>query len=300
MSRLPSLNALRAFEATSRLLSAKKAAEELNVTPAAISHQIKLLESELGIILFKRLNRQLLLTEAGQRYAQFLQAIFKQLSDETQKLTRQVQSTLTLSVEPAFAIYWLIPRLDKFKKLHPQIELRISANTQIIDFKKDNNDLGIRLGKGTYTGLHSTLLFHNKLYPVCSPELIKRHKLKTPQDLKFHTLLHRTAAITTPGFANWQTWLKKVNVSDINPEEGLYFETGYLAIQAAIEGQGVALERHALVTPSILQGKLIRPFKEFIRETETGYYVVFPFDREDDVKIQTFLSWIKMEAKGNA
>src|SRR5579872_4071386 len=180
--RLPPLNALRVFEATSRLLSAKKASEELHVTPAAISHQIKLLESQLGFPLFKRLNRQLLLTEEGQRYAQVLQEIFKKLSYETEKLTHHQKNLLTLTVEPAFAMYWLIPRLDKFKKQHPHIELRISANSQVIDFKKTNIDMGIRLGSGRYIGLYSTLLFRNQLYPVCSPKLIKKLPLKKPND----------------------------------------------------------------------------------------------------------------------
>lgn len=295
--RLPPLNALRVFEATSRLFSAKKASEELHVTPAAISHQIKLLESQLGFPLFKRLNRQLLLTELGQRYAQVLQEIFKKLSDETEKLTRNLQSTLSLTVEPAFAIYWLIPRLDEFKKQHPHIELRISATPQIVDFKKSNDDIGIRLSNGKYPGLYATLLFRNEVYPVCSPELIKQHPLKKPNDLKFHTLLHRVAASTLPGFANWQTWLKEVHAKDVNPENGIYLETGYLAIQAAIEGQGVALERHALVESSIMQGKLIRPFKYSIGEVDTGYYLVFPEERKNDTKIQSFLTWIKAEIK---
>lgn len=297
--RLPPLNALRAFEATSRLLSAKKAAEELHVTPAAISHQIKLLESQLGFPLFKRLNRQLLLTEPGQRYAKALQDIFKKLSDETEKLTHHLKSTLSLTVEPAFAIYWLIPRLDKFKKHYPDIELRISANLQMVDFKESSDDIGIRLGNGKYPGLNTTLLFRNNLYPVCSPRLLKKHSLKKPNDLKFHTLLHRTPANILPGFANWRTWLKEANAKEVNPEQGMYFETGYLVIQAAIEGQGVALEREAFVKSAIAQGQLVRPFKQMIHESDVGYYLVFPEGRESDTKIQRFIKWIKSEIKND-
>lgn len=293
--RIPPLNALRAFEATSRLASAKKAAEELHVTPAAISHQIKLLENQLGFPLFRRLNKQLLLTEAGQQYAQALQDIFKRLANETEKLTRHLQSTLVLTVEPAFAIYWLIPRLDKFKKLYPDIELRIAANSQIVELEKSQYDVGIRLGKGNYLGLNSILLFHNELSPVCSPTLVKKHVLKKPSDLKFHTLLHRTAAITMKGFINWKDWLKAANENSVDADEGIYFDTGHLAIQAAIEGQGVALERHVLVEAAIQQGKLIKPFSLSVEEKESGYYFVYPQDKKDDRKIQNLLSWIISE-----
>jgi LysR family glycine cleavage system transcriptional activator len=295
--RLPPLNALKVFEAASRLLSAKRAAEELHVTPAAVSHQIKLLETHLGFSLFNRLNRQLFLTEMGQRYSHVLQEVFKKLADETEKLTQNIRSQLALSVEPAFAIYWLISRLKKFKKQHPDIELRISSNYEVVDLKKNNMDIGIRWGNGKYPGLMSTLIFRNEVYPVCSPALWKKHPIKKPNDLKHHTLLHETASMMLADYPDWRTWTKKFNADKVNPESGLYFETGYLLIQAAIEGQGVALERAALVESAIKSGKLIKPFNSGIRESANGYYLVFPENRAADAKIQSFSRWLAQEAK---
>lgn len=292
-NRLPPLNSLRVFEATSRLLSAKQAATELHVTPAAVSHQIKLLETHLGFALFKRLNRQLILTEAGQRYAVVLHEVFKKLGEETQKLTKSLRSQLTISVEPAFAIYWLLPKLDQFKKQYPKIELRISASYEKVDLLKSDFDIGIRWGKGQYPGLHSVLLFRNELYPVCNPALLKKIPVRRPNDLKQHILLHETTAMAQPDYPDWRDWLKKARATAVNPETGLYFETGYLLIQAAIDGQGVALERNALVTPAIKAGKLVKVFDLSIRETVNGYYLVFPENRLTDSKIQAFLSWIK-------
>jgi LysR family transcriptional regulator, glycine cleavage system transcriptional activator len=293
--RLPPLNAVRVFEATSRLSSAKLAAAELHVTPAAVSHQIKLLESHLGLPLFKRMNRQLILTEAGQRYAAILHKLFQQLTEETQKLTKNLRSLLTITVEPAFAIYWLLPRIDQFKKLYPQIELRIAAGYERVDLIKSDVDIGIRWGKGQYPGLSSILLFHNELYPVCSPALLKKKRLRHPNDLKKYILLHETTAIAQPDYPDWRDWLRLAGATEVNSETGLYFETGYLLIQAAIDGQGVALERHALVAPAIKAGKLVQIFDLPIRETVNGYYLVFPTSRQNDTKIQAFLNWLKTE-----
>lgn len=298
MSRkLPPLNALRAFEATSRHLSAKAAADELCVTPAAISHQIKALESHLGLVLFKRLNRQLLLTDAGQRYAAVLQNVFKHLLDETQKITKSVQQHLTVSVEPSFAMYWLLPRLNKFRQAHPELELRITASYEVVDFKKDDADVAIRWGRGRYAGLTSILLFRNEVSPVCSPELLKKHPIRKPNDLQHHTLLHETAAIGHPDFPDWQKWLAAAKADKVNANSGLIFETGYLLIQAAIDGQGVALERNAFVEAAVKAGRLVRPFALSLMESNNAYYLVFPEDRQQDNKIITFLKWLKAEIK---
>src|SRR3990167_3280320 len=294
MKNLPPLYALRAFEATSRHLSAKQAAVELFVTPAAISHQIKALESFLGVQLFTRLNRQLLLTNAGQKYAASIQGIFNHLITETKKLKANTQSFLTISVEPAFAMYWLIPRLHKFKQFAPTIELRILSSYDIIDFKSSSIDAGIRWGKGQYPGLSSLLLFRNEGYPVCSPTLLKI-PLHNPNKLKHYTLLHETAAIAEPDYPDWQSWLKAVDASEVDSTSGLFFETGYLLIQAALDGQGVALERAALVEPAIKTGRLIKAFNFSITESLGGYYLVFPDKAYDNPKINIFHDWLKKE-----
>ena len=296
--RLPPLSALRAFEATSRLLSAKKAAEELFVTPAAISHQIKALEEYLDLKLFKRQNRQLLLTEAGLRYAASLQKVFDHLFDETQEVMKfKEKNYLTISVEPAFALYWLIPRLNKFKEHHPDIELRVLATLELIDLKKSNVAIGIRWGQGTYPGLNSTLLFHNVITPVCSPSIIKKHPIKEPNDLKHHNLLRLRTFILSTDYPTWHTWLNAVGGNEVDPESGLAMESGYMLLQAAINGQGVALERKALVEPLIKSGQLIQPFDFSIQETTTGYYIVFSESDSSDPKIQAVIKWLISETK---
>lgn len=298
-TRLPPLNALRAFEATSRLASAKHAAQELHVTPAAISHQIKLVENHLGIPLFKRLNRQLVLTDAGKKYATSLQDIFNRLNDETSKLKQTQNSHLTVTVEPAFAVHWLIPRLNKFKQHSPHIDLRISASYDVIDLNKNDIDIGIRWGKGKYSGLISTLLFRNEVYPVCNPMLLQKHPIKKPNDLKHHTLLHETSAFAYPHYPVWRTWLNAVGANRVNPDSGLYFETGYLLIQAAMSGQGIALERAAFVEPLIKAGQLVKLFDFSLTESASGYYLVFPENRDKDPKIIAFMDWLKSELQQN-
>lgn len=295
--QLPPLNALRAFEATSRHLSAKKAAEELFVTPAAISHQLKELESFLGVQLFKRLHRQLLLTEAGKNYSVSVQDIFNRIIGETKKITQSQTNALSISVEPAFAIHWLIPRLSSFKKHCPNIDLRISASYELVDFSKTDIDMAIRWGKGQSAGLVSTLLFHNELYPVCSPKLIKRqHPLRTPNDLKYYTLLHETTALKYPNYPNWGTWLKAAGADQVDPESGIFIETGYLLLQAAINGQGFALERRAFTESAIKEGYLIKPFAFGVTEKKpSGYFLVFSEERNQDAKLLAFREWILSE-----
>lgn len=231
----------------------------------------------------------------GQRYSRTIQELFKKLAHETDKLTQATRSHLTLSVEPSFAIYWLIPRLNKFKTQYPNIELRISSSYKVENLSKNNIDIGIRWGKGRYLGLTSILLFHNKLYPICSPDLLKKHTVKKINDLKKLVLLHEKDAITQPDYPDWRDWVKKFKATEVNPESGLFLETGYLVIQAAIDGQGVALERIELVKSAIQSGKLIQLFNLGIPETVNAYYLIFPEEKSSDPKIQSFVRWIKSE-----
>lgn len=294
---LPPLNAIRAFEATSRHLSATRAAAELHITPAAISHQIKILESYFETKLFKRLNRQLLLTDAGQNYALALQDIFNRLKEETKKITKHQQTSLSITVEPAFAMYWLVPRISKFKKLHPGIDLKIDASYEVVDFKKNQIDLGIRCSQGKHPGLVSTLLFRNELYTVCNPCILEKQPLNKPNDLKQHVLLHETAAISYPDYPNWEIWLKAAGANEVDPAMGLFFETGYLLIQAALDGQGIALERRAFVESLIEKGRLVRPFNFSLKQKTGGYHLVIPEHRVNDPKIEAFRKWMLSETK---
>ena len=203
--RLPPMNTLRAFEAAGRLLSFTRAAEELHLTQATISHQIKTLETAIGVRLFRRLNRALLLTEAGQRYLPTVRDALDALGNATKALTRQDESgVLTVSTLPSFAATWLVPRLTRFRAAHSEIDIRISAADEIIDLERNGVDMGIRYGSGNYPGLRSDHLLNEKQFVVCSPRLVNEgpHPLRTPEALRHHTLLHDE----TP--ADWQRWLK--------------------------------------------------------------------------------------------
>ena len=241
--RLPPLNTLRAFEASCRYLSFTKAADELFVTQAAISHQIKTLEEALEVKLFRRLNRALMLTEEGQILLPAVQEALGILGDAVGKLREQEKTgTLTVSMLPSFASSWMVPRLGRFQAAHPDIDLRISANFDLVDFDRDDVDVAIRWGKGEYPGLTSVHLMTEELFPVCSPDLVSRadHPLKCPEDLKYHTLLHDDMR------TDWRMWLLAADVDGVDPDRGVSLNQSDMVLQAAIDGQGVALGRSIL------------------------------------------------------
>jgi LysR family glycine cleavage system transcriptional activator len=190
--QLPPLNSLRAFEAAARHLSFTRAGEELFVTAAAISHQIKTLEENLGVLLFERKPKWLVLTDAGRAYLPAIQAAFRNLTEATQRLQAEAgRITLKINIPPTFAVKWLIPRMDGFMKLHPEIDLKVSTSKEMVDFARDDFDMAIRYGRGIYPGLHTELCLPVEVFPVCSPALLKgKYPLRTPADLRHHTLLH--------------------------------------------------------------------------------------------------------------
>jgi LysR family glycine cleavage system transcriptional activator len=206
--KLPPLNALRAFEAAARQLSFTKAAEELNVTQAAISHQVKTLEEHLGLTLFRRLNRRLVLTEAGQLYLPVLREAFDAVAAGTARLGQDRESgALNISVLPSFAAKWLLPRLSRFRDRYPDIDVMVSANNRLIDFADGTYEMGIRYGLGDYPGLRTELLLQDEVFPVCSPKLTEgEHPLRTPADLKHHTLLHDEVSRHDES-PDWRNWL---------------------------------------------------------------------------------------------
>ena len=202
MARLPSLNALRAFEAAGRHLSFTRAAEELHVTQAAVSHQIKSLEEQLGIRMFRRGPRGLLLTDAGQSYLPDVREAFQRLTFATDRLLEDdARGAITVSVLPSFAARWLVPRLTRFRADHPDVEVRVSADDRLADFDRDDVDEAIRYGRGDYPGLKSDRFLSEELFPVCSPDLLARLPLDRPEDLGRHTLLHDDMRI------DWSVWL---------------------------------------------------------------------------------------------
>jgi len=286
-SRLPPLNALRAFEASARQLSFTRAAEELFVTQAAISHQIKSLEEFLGIKLFMRKNRALLLSEEGQAYYLDIKDVFTSINDATERLlARGAKGAITVSLQPSFAIQWLVPRLNAFNALHPDIDVRIKAVDQAESSLTEDVDVAIYYGRGHWADIHAEQLQKEYLVPVCSPLLLQGKKpLDKLEDLVNHTLLHDTSR------RDWKRWFKQVNVKATNVNHGPIFSHSAMVVQAALHGQGVALAHSFLSRPDIEAGRLICPFDEVL-ESKNAYYVVCRERQVDLGKIAAFREWV--------
>ena len=243
--RLPPLNALRAFEAAARHLSFTRAASELNVTQAAISHQIKALEDHLGLSLFRRLNRALMLTEQGQTLFPAVRDALDRLAEAAARLrAREAGGTLTVSTLPSFAVKWLVPRMSHFQDRHPDIDLRISAKEYLVDFARDGIDVAIRFGRGEWPGVRVEWMADEALTPVCSPVLLSG--LRSPGDLAHATLLHEDM-LPLGSFPTWETWLAAAGVDGVDASRGPRFSHTHLMLQAAMDGRGVALGQMLIV-----------------------------------------------------
>ncbi|MBS2024282.1 MAG: transcriptional regulator GcvA [Deltaproteobacteria bacterium] len=256
--RLPSLGALQAFEAAARHLSFTLAARELHVTPGAISHQVRALEAELEEALFLRGHRSLTLTRAGQGLGEVARRSFDSLAEAVRALAVERRHQLTVSVSPSFANKWLLARLPRFRERHPQIELRILATQALADFTRDGVDIAVRYGLGRYAGLVSTRLFGEVAFPVASPKLLKRVRLKSTVDLASHTLLHDEVGQAHGG---WPEWLAAAKVRHVDASLGTRYSDATLLFQDALEGRGVALVRSVLAIDDLAAGRLVRPFE---------------------------------------
>ena len=292
--RLPALNALKAFEAAARQESFTKAAQELHVTQGAISHQVKALETELGVLLFQRQAGKLSVTEAGRSYLGIVRDAFDRLAAGTEMLlNRQNSGVLRVSTSPNFAAKWLVHRLDRFIEANPDIDLRVSASLQYVDFAREDIDLGIRHGDGQWPHLHATRLGIEELFPVCSPKLLRgRHALRSPADIEHHTLLH------VDDRTGWARWLALAGVTP-GDRRGLVLSQSSMAIDAAVDGHGVALARTALAAWDLLGGRLVRPFKLGL-DAPRAYWVVCPKANAALPKIANFRKWLLAEAEEEA
>jgi LysR family glycine cleavage system transcriptional activator len=289
--RLPPLNALRVFEAAARHLSFTRAAEELNVTQAAVSHQIKGLEARLGLKLFHRLNRALLLTDQGQAYFPPVRDALDTLAQATERLgATDTAGRLTVSTLVSFAANWLVPRLGRYRALHPEIDVRITTSDFLVEFAREDVDLAIRYGGGDWRGLDAARLMTEEVFPVCSPGLLDRGPpLRDPSDLRHYTLLHDEMR------EDWRMWLMAAGATDIDATRGPSFSNSNLVVQAAIAGEGVALGRSVLVADDLDAGRLVRPF-EMSLPGEFAYYVVCPEATAGRPKIEAFRDWLLDEA----
>ena len=297
--RLPSLNALKAFEASARQESFTKAADELCVTQGAVSQQVKALEDELGVRLFRRERQRLVITDAGRAYLEVVRDAFDRLAMGTERLLQREKSgTLTITTSPNFAAKWLVHRLRRFSEAHPGIDLRVSASVQHIDFAREDIDLALRHGDGLWPGMHVTRLCAEELFPVCSPKLLRgRGALHSLRDIRHHTLLH------TNGTDDWTHWLGRVGVGvdagGVDLKHGVVFNQASMAIDAAVDGQGIALARTALASWDLISGRLVRPFSQAL-EAPYAFWIVCPKSAADLPKISAFRGWLLKEAEEDA
>ena len=296
---LPPLNALRAFESAARHLSFTKAAAELNVTPAAVGHQVKALEDLLQLRLFRRMTRALRLTDAGQVALPMLGEGFDRLAQAVEQMRAHSESgLLTISVSPSFGAMWLVPRLEQFRRQHPDIEIRIDGTDRLVDMARGDADVAVRYGPGGYRGVRVDRLFGQVNTPVCSPALLSgEHPLRQPDDLRHHTLLHID---WKDAEASWRMWLLAAGLHDIDPARGPRFSMETMAVQAALDGQGVALIGDMLVADDLAAGRLVRPFDPDLSTPLTfSYYLLSAEDNAEQPKVAAFRNWLLEEARAS-
>jgi len=297
LSRLPPLNSLRAFVVAAKHMSFSKAAGELHVTPAAVSQQIKQLEDQLGCELFRRSNRNLTLTEEGQACLPGLTDAFERIVQALEQIEAAGQAgPLTVSVAPSFAAKWLVPRLDNFRDMHPQIDVRISASMHLVDFDVEDVDCAIRYGAGDYGELFAEKILEETVVPVCSPALAQNNgSLRKPKDLARFTLLHDDSPDQDPSCPDWRMWLKAAGVGGVESARGLRFNQSSLVLEAAAAGQGVALAKGTLAAEDLRTGRLVRPFN-VTQPLDFAYFLVCPRRKTSLAKVVAFLRWLRVQA----
>ncbi|BCF91702.1 MULTISPECIES: LysR substrate-binding domain-containing protein [Paraburkholderia] len=291
MRTLPSLNALRAFEVCGRLLSVQLAANELNVTPAAVSRQIKLLEDQLGVLLFERGHRAIALTPMGERYLADVVRGFETLRTATINLTEaRRRRTLKIRGYTTFSMNWLLPRLSTFHREHPDIEVSLTTSLQPVDFNTEDVDAAIRLSHAPSSDLGYDRLVPNELVPVCSPEFLRAHPDladATPEALRNVPLLHSLARRE-----DWAKWLDAAGVRGVNPLSGLSYESSILAYFAATQGVGVAMAQRVLVADQLRDGTLVMPFSFVLDQGAYTYYLIYPREHLSNAEFAAFRNWL--------
>ncbi|HET9650918.1 MAG TPA: transcriptional regulator GcvA [Usitatibacter sp.] len=308
-ARLPPLNALRAFEAAARHLSFKKAARELHVTAGAVSHQVKLLEDHLGVALFRRLTRALELTAEAQAMLPKVREGLDSLAAAVERVrAREELCALTVMAPPNFSARWLVPRLSRFTNAHPNLELHIASRPAMIDGRGNGGSVApvegrddapllmVRFGAGHYPGMVVDQVFSARYVPVCSPRLLKgKHAIRTPADLPQHTLLHDDTVIEEGARPTWGDWFEKAGVDGVDANRGTHFSDASLALEAAIEGMGVALAMRPLVSAEVDAGRLVVPF-DIAAETKYSFYLVSPEAALNNRSVAAFREWLLAES----
>jgi LysR family glycine cleavage system transcriptional activator len=294
--RLPPLNALRAFESAARHLNFSRAADELSVTPGAVSQQIQNLEDYVGASLFKRTSRGLLLTDSAQTALPALREAFDRLAEAASLLTAAVDGRrLTLTAPPSFAAKWLMPRLGGFEAAYPQVDVWLSADMALVDFASTDVDLAIRYGPGPYPGLEAVRLMGESVLPVMSPELFAANPVATPADLAGHVLLHDGSPVADESCPDWVMWLAARGVRGFDAGRGPRFNQSSMVIEAAVAGRGVALAKRALAQDDLDAGRLVVPMP-INTLVDFAYYAVHPKAKGRLPQVKAFVNWIRAEA----
>jgi LysR family glycine cleavage system transcriptional activator len=290
--RLPPLNALRAFEATARHLSVKNAADELCVTPGAVSQMLKVLELHLGVALFRRVNRGIFLTDAGQSYLPPVRNAFRQIAEASGRIAVSAETgILTVSVTPFFAAAWLVPRLKAFQDANPEIDLRVLTDKGLVDFSRDGVDVAVRHGLGRYPGLRSERLFAVEVVPIAAPTLVAQ--LGAP---KAPAELTRWPHVHDADRQGWHLWFQAQGIDEIGPPRGPSFDDSSLLLKAILAGQGAGLLPAAMVALDLAEGRLVR-LADVVWLEDFAYYLVYPELSRERPKVIAFHKWILETAK---
>jgi DNA-binding transcriptional LysR family regulator len=291
------MDLLVGFEAAARHLSFTKAGEELYLTQSAVSRQIKELEEELGVALFQRRHRALALTEAGKQFYAVTAQVLTTMRSATGRLRSQAgKRALSVTTTHSFAALWLIPRLAGFTRTHPGVDVRITADTRVQDLERDGLDVAIRHGPASLAGSHAMRLFGERVFPVCSPKLLKNHPLEKPSDLSRHVLLQYDDPDTRHPWLHWKTWLEVAGIAELRPAGTLFFSGYEQIIPAALAGHGVALGRTPLVKDLLASGDLVAPF-ESSADPARAYFVIVSKNAAARPEVGEFVAWLREAAK---
>jgi LysR family glycine cleavage system transcriptional activator len=304
--RFPGLGPLRTFEAVARHLSFTKAADELGVTPGAVSVQVRAIEDQLQARLFRRTSRSVQLTGAGETMLRAAREALAIISDAVERIGPAAgRRTLTISVGMSFAAKWLVPHLDRFRSQYPDVDVRLDVTERVADFAREEVDVAIRFGSGNYPGLRTDPLLAEEVFPVCSPRLLEgRYPLRQPADLQRHVLIHedwRAEGDGWAGWPDWPMWLLAAGVEGVEPTKGIRFKQTALVIQAAVEGQGVALGTTSLVADDLAARRLVRPFDLSLKASPRfAYYLVSPRATSERPLTMAFREWVLREVSASA
>jgi len=293
---LPPLTSLRVFESAARLGSFTRAARELHVTPAAVSHQIRGLEEYLGVTLFRRTTRKLVLTEQAAAAAESLREAFERIGQGVDLMRSTGKSgVLSVSATPAFATRWLVGRLARFRRQHPGVELRIVASSLPVDFDQDDVDVAIRISRGGSDGVQSSELFREWIAPVATPAFLRRHPLRRPSDVARMPLIHDDSMRRAGRPTGWRDWFRAAGVTQADTRRGTHFDDGHLALQAAAACGGIALGRLVYAADD-LAAKRLRIAQPPVIAMDVSYCLLVPESRAGLPAVAAFRAWLQAEA----